>query len=390
MSTSSLTKGEQGSIPSRFLMHHINNFKLIQYFYQPWGPEFEDMSYIHYFEIYVHQTYRGQELAPDEYLKLPIPGTEVHHVISKRIWTHMIARLQTILLSYEDLCTVNGILHTTFHEAAIAFGIFNDTNEGYYTMEEAVASLSPPVQLRFLFSHIILEGYPTQPLWQAFHEKLAEDYVCHLGSRDMAINQCLLALANFLVFLEGKPGRGKTFLIDALAAYLCSQGRIVMVIATSALAASMYEQAYTAHSMFKIPVDNDTVIIQSKVKPDTNWANLICHTAVIIWDELPLANKATLECVNHLCQELPNNDLTFGGIPFIGIGDFRQVSPVIKGQGPMAKIQASIKSSNLWSFFHVQSLHLPIRSAADLEYTALVNKTGEDTTNLYTTITLVD
>ena len=55
-------------------------------------------------------------------------------------------------------------------------------------------------------------------------------------------------------FIEGKPGRGKTFLVDALCSHLRSEGLIILIVGTSALAAALYERGRTAHSLFRIPV----------------------------------------------------------------------------------------------------------------------------------------
>ncbi|KIJ35999.1 hypothetical protein M422DRAFT_180023, partial [Sphaerobolus stellatus SS14] len=55
-------------------------------------------------------------------------------------------------------------------------------------------------------------------------------------------------------FIEGKPGCGKTYLIDAIASWLRSQGHIALVVEFSELAATLYEHGRTAHSMFNIPV----------------------------------------------------------------------------------------------------------------------------------------
>jgi DNA replication protein DnaC len=51
-------------------------------------------------------------------------------------------------------------------------------------------------------------------------------------------------------FIEGKPGHGKTFVADAIACKLRSQGKIVLIVGTSALAAALHEQGHTAHSLF--------------------------------------------------------------------------------------------------------------------------------------------
>jgi hypothetical protein len=55
-------------------------------------------------------------------------------------------------------------------------------------------------------------------------------------------------------FIEGKPGRGKSFLADAVACKFRAEGKIVLVIGTSALAAALHERGRTAHSLFRIPV----------------------------------------------------------------------------------------------------------------------------------------
>lgn len=118
--------------------------------------------------------------------------------------------------------------------------------------------------------------------------------------------------------------------------------------------------------------------LQSTVKPFSNRAELIKSCALIAWDELPAANVAWLDCVDELCRSLKNVELPFGGIPFVGLGDFRQVAPVVKGTGSTASRMASVKSSRIWPVFDVLKLHTPIRSAQDPGYTAFVDDIGED------------
>ncbi|KIJ40641.1 hypothetical protein M422DRAFT_109402, partial [Sphaerobolus stellatus SS14] len=139
---------------------------LIRYFFRPLDPNFNALLYTEYFQQYVHYPYRlNEDLRDDETLEQIIPGTSARHKISKRMTGEIVARLQTIPLtagetfylrallahrparSFQDLRTIGNNVYSTFHEAAIAFGLFHDHNEGYYALQEAVASFSTPGQL---------------------------------------------------------------------------------------------------------------------------------------------------------------------------------------------------------------------------------------------------
>ena len=61
-------------------------------------------------------------------------------------------------------------------------------------------------------------------------------------------------------------------------------------------------------------------------------AMLIYAANLIIWDELPMANRAAVEAVDTLLQNLKDSNLPFRGVLFLGIGDFRLVAPVVKNQ----------------------------------------------------------
>ena len=55
-------------------------------------------------------------------------------------------------------------------------------------------------------------------------------------------------------FVEGKPGRGKTFVVDAICNQLRGQQLVVLIVGSSALAATLYDGGRTAHNLFQIPV----------------------------------------------------------------------------------------------------------------------------------------
>lgn len=102
-----------------------------------------------------------------------------------------------------------------------------------------------------------------------------------------------------------------------------------------------------------------------------------------------MANVAALECADEVCRIIKRTDKPFGGIPFIGLGDFRQVAPVVRGQGCTPALLASVKSSHLWPKFAIRSLQQPIRSAHDPQYTMFVDRIGEDFINTHTPLDIL-
>lgn len=161
-----------------------------------------------------------------------------------------------------------------------------------------------------------------------------------------------------MFFVEGRPG---CFLIKALAASLRAQSLIVLIAGTSALSAVAYERGRTAHYLFGIPVTDDNTDVHSSVPPHSPHADLIREACTIIWDELPMANKASWECAHQLCCRIMQHfDVPFGGKIIIGSGDFGQVAPVVPGCGEIASLTASVKTSPLWTHMFSFSLHTPI------------------------------
>jgi len=57
---------------------------------------------------------------------------------------------------------------------------------------------------------------------------------------------------SLLTFVDGKAGRGKTFLINAVCNKVRAMGRIVLPTATAAFAAHLYPGGRTTHSTFKV------------------------------------------------------------------------------------------------------------------------------------------
>ena len=184
------------------------------------------------------------------------------------------------------------------------------------------------------------------------------------------------------MFLDGKAGRGKSYVVECLTWFLRSEEAIVLISGSTALSVLGYERGRTAHSMFGIPVKEDNSDIVCRIRPGSSQAKLICAAKFIIWDELPMANRAAIEAVDTLLQSLKGSALPFGGVLFLGVGDFRQVAPVVRNQYKTGVIDSSIRSSHLWPKFRILRLHAPIRNANDPAFSTWVDEVGEDSNGL--------
>ncbi|XP_044396285.1 ATP-dependent DNA helicase pif1 isoform X1 [Triticum aestivum] len=151
-------------------------------------------------------------------------------------------------------------------------------------------------------------------------------------------------------------GTGKTFLWKAITTKLRSEGKIVIAVASSDIAALLLQGGRPAHSRFHIPlkITNESTC---NIKQGTFLAELIKKTSLIIWDEPPMTHKHCFEALDKSLGDILRftyedaEHRPFGGMTVVLGGDFRQILPVI----PKGKIEhiisASIKSSYLWKNF---------------------------------------
>lgn len=77
-------------------------------------------------------------------------------------------------------------------------------------------------------------------------------------------------------FIMGKPGREKTVLDDAISTAARSESRIILIVGTSALAASLYKRERTAHMLFRIPV------VEVNISQTYHDSSLICNFRITL------------------------------------------------------------------------------------------------------------
>ncbi|CAG8732804.1 1956_t:CDS:2, partial [Gigaspora margarita] len=260
-------------------------------------------------------------------------------------------------------------------EAAQEMGLFKIDNEGVFTMKEAIKNFYTPLKLRFLFVQLILEGFLAIELWKKLNNYLSldiQEQTCynHTLSINITLQQIAYMPTEHEVILEYQRYSDNIH-YNKLAKE--SKSEIVLPYRTTALAAQLYEGERIAHSLFQVPVEENNTNVQSTIKYNSNCANLIRAAKLIIWNELPMANKAVLDCIDIQLQQSCKTNEPFSKKSLIGVGDFRQVVLVIKGAKKSATINASVKSSHLWSYFNIYKLKQPIRNASDPAFSEFID-----------------
>ncbi|KAG7429200.1 ATP-dependent DNA helicase pif1 [Fusarium oxysporum f. sp. raphani] len=335
--------------------------------------------------------------------------------------------------SFIDLRTIDGTVYSSYQETAVALGLFRDVCEAQYALEEAVSSFALPPQLRFLFAHLLLDsphgeaisrtlqsisrilrgngatmrqfGLPEPTgvqrelqLELAAFARQRETLMMRSRQNYAALNAEQRHIFDVLhsslatggcFFVDGRAGRGKTFLMGTLCDYIRTEGEVVCVAGSTALSVTLYDRGRTAHSTFGIPVRESSCEIVSQLSPHSGRAELLRHAALLLWEELPMANKTAVQCADQLLRSIVGRDQPFGGKTFIGIGDFRQVAPVTPATtAPEAVFNASIRSSHLWPHFRILHLIAPLRNAANPFYSAWLDKISDRVTPLDTVVDL--
>ena len=158
-------------------------------------------------------------------------------------------------------------------------------------------------------------------------------------------------------FINALGGTGKTYVAEALLAYVRSKKQIAIAVAFSGIAALLLPGGRTVHSRFNLPLEPDDSQM-GHVKRGTNVAELIQKAKMILWDEAPMAHKNVLECIDNTLQDLMNNEQPFGGKIMVFSGDFRQVLPIIPRASRAQIVTSALNRSHLWQ--HIKLYHLKI------------------------------
>ncbi|XP_061346787.1 uncharacterized protein LOC133292402 [Gastrolobium bilobum] len=162
-------------------------------------------------------------------------------------------------------------------------------------------------------------------------------------------------------FLYGFGGTGKTFIWNTLSASIRSKGEIVLNVASSGIASLLLPGGRTTHSRFRIPIQI-TEDSTCNIRQDSNIAELLAKTKLIIWDEAPMVHRFCFEALDKTLRDVLRFsdsscvDKPFGGKVVVLRGDFRKILPVVPHGSRQDIVHATINSSCLWSHCHLLTL----------------------------------
>lgn len=144
------------------------------------------------------------------------------------------------------------------------------------------------------------------------------------------------------LFITGKAGTGKTTFLRQLTAKF---GKKHVVLAPTGVAA-MNAGGVTLNSFFQIPPGyylplvsdtyNQGIYNEQNILNNTNYSGkkkeLIRNLESIIIDEVSMIRPDQIDLIDKILRTFRNNNLPFGGVQLILIGDLFQLPPVISNE----------------------------------------------------------
>lgn len=130
------------------------------------------------------------------------------------------------------------------------------------------------------------------------------------------------------IFLTGPPGSGKTFVLNQFIEEAEEKGKHIAITASTGMAAS-HIGGVTIHSWAGIGIKE--IITKDdlrRARNDNRLTKRFCKADILVIDEVSMLHGHRLDMVNVMAKKLRDNDLPFGGLQVILVGDLFQLPPV--------------------------------------------------------------
>ncbi|KRH12778.1 hypothetical protein GLYMA_15G193800v4 [Glycine max] len=247
--------------------------------------------------------------------------------------------------------------------------------------------------LRKLFVKLLFMNTMDRPeyVWQQTWQWMADDITFNHRKQDeqKTIVDTIMRVVNpqlaAIYFLYGYGGTGKTFVWTTLSSGIRSNGGIVCTVALSGIASLLLPGGRTTHSKFAIPVpatQNSTCNIHQ----DSELAELLKVTKLIVWVEAPMCHKFAFEALDKSLKDIMQNNLPFGGKIIVFGGDFRQILPIVPkelkqfsdwlldiGDGKIGQHNDGFLEITIPDEFRIKNYDDPIHAIVEATYPSLID-----------------
>ena len=141
------------------------------------------------------------------------------------------------------------------------------------------------------------------------------------------------AIAGNNLFITGSAGTGKSFLLNYVIQELQKlHGEASVAVTAPTGVAAINIGGQTVHSFSGIGFGKgDHKRLLEKVVTTTVSYDRWLKTKVLIIDEISMLDRSLFELLSDIGKEIKKNELPFGGIQIIVVGDFLQLPPVQDG-----------------------------------------------------------
>ena len=132
------------------------------------------------------------------------------------------------------------------------------------------------------------------------------------------------------VFVSGKGGTGKTFLLNSIVDSLPPNKRFHVTCTTGAACNNLTAtRATTLHSFAGVGQFNGTKEqVLARVRQRNDAVSRIISCELLFVDEISMLSRRNLEILGFVLSQVRDNQNPFGGIQIVSFGDFKQLPPV--------------------------------------------------------------
>ena len=157
-------------------------------------------------------------------------------------------------------------------------------------------------------------------------------------------------------FLTGSAGTGKSYLIKMILNWLNLHKNKYLLLAPTGVAAQNIG-GFTIHSALRITQSESG--FQTLAYHDLEFRNELLKIQTLIIDEISMVSASLFTFIANMFGRIHENDMAFGGINVIAVGDLAQLPPV----------RASpVFHSSVWHLFYPLFLRQPRRQDQDRNF----------------------